>query len=817
MVNTKTKVLYVLIASGLVALLFSVYSSLNTASQDSIGAETYEGIIISHPRVFITKYNKNALQEKAQGVHSDTFALLTRRMKHEKIPRGIKELKDYIYKYGYLYQITGDKKWANYAIAAMEAFPKSIKAYGGANAGYSLAIEGLSIGFDWCYDAIVELNKKQYFVDLINTYYQGNKDNIARPGSRLPDFHNYAAPAEFAMLIAGLATYGDNPKAIDYIKEARNIMENGLTLDGAKYCVKDSVRYVDGTCNWEGVTYGRHPLFAYIKYCEAWKTATNGKINPWENSFSLLENAGYYIIYSLRPDNIFENIGDVNYSTLSYFDINNLAGLQGHFKNAYFTSFLKTHTHWKTGKKDKGIWSGRYNAPIIFYLLWHDPTVPESNLKDLPIARRFGDTIIIRTGFGPDDTFVSFKSGIHWGFHSQLDHGSFTIFKNAPLAIDSGYYDNWNWGKKHNWNYWKRTIAHNTLLIDNPDEKPVYWPKKFALENDGGQRLAWVSFRPPHLFSGSHNKPLSISDLKNRFEEFSMGKITCYEPKDNYVYIRTDLTDAYNNKYCGSGNNQPCKAKLVERQFAYLRPDFVVVFDRVDALKSSFTKKWLLHSGSYWDKSGKPELNGSSKTVMGTEEAGIAESTNTDLVTIKNGDGKLFVKTLLPMQHITRTVGGEGYEFWVGGKNRAIAPHKRYRENEDPGAWRIEIQPMREEKYDEFLNALYPCNRNTTFPPLISKIETVSKNMVGVQIKDGGKSWVVLFNRSTSGAFHKAEYTIDAASNCQHLLFGCKPNTYYEVRLSSLHGKCKVVLGESKGSSGFRSSAQGVLLFKTQF
>ena len=55
-------------------------------------------------------------------------------------------------------------------------------------------------------------------------------------------------------------------------------------------------------------------------------------------------------------------------------------------------------------------------------------------LEELPLSKRFGDVVIIRTGFKEDDTMITFKSGVHWGFHSQLDHGSFTIYKGQPAG-----------------------------------------------------------------------------------------------------------------------------------------------------------------------------------------------------------------------------------------------------------------------------------------------------------------------------------------------------------------------------------------------
>ena len=276
-------------------------SALWCLRAEANGFDRHKYVISSHPRIFITPANKKALQNKATGPLVEIYTWLIQRVNHKKIPVRLEELRDYIYKYGYLYQMSGDPQWADLVFQAMAQIPSSLEAYGGADNGYAFALEGVSAGFDWCYDLIEQNGKKQHYISMINEYYLGNEKNF----EVTQDFHNYAAQMEFAMLMAGLATYGDNPKALSYLDTASNIMEKGeLRKDGVVFRVKDSIDYVDGACNWEGATYGRKQTFAYVKYAEAWRTSTNEKINPWKDAFSKLENAGYYRIYSLRPDKL---------------------------------------------------------------------------------------------------------------------------------------------------------------------------------------------------------------------------------------------------------------------------------------------------------------------------------------------------------------------------------------------------------------------------------------------------------------------------------------------------------------------------------
>ena len=202
-----------------------------------------------------------------------------------------------------IYINTDNMQWASLAITAMEKFPAAIAAHGGANNGYGYAVEGLAIGFDWCYEPIQREGKTEFFISLINKYYIENRKNF----NDLPDFHNYAAQAEIAMLLAGLSTYGENPLSLGYISSACNY---GIRFE-KKWNLLQCKRF-SSLCRWS-LQLGRcyiytETLFSYIKYIEALRTASQGRINLWDDAYSSLENAGYYIMYSLRSDSLFENI-----------------------------------------------------------------------------------------------------------------------------------------------------------------------------------------------------------------------------------------------------------------------------------------------------------------------------------------------------------------------------------------------------------------------------------------------------------------------------------------------------------------------------
>ena len=62
----------------------------------------------------------------------------------------------------------------------------------------------------------------------------------------------------------------------------------------------------------------------------------------------------------------------------------------------------------------------------------------------LPRAALFGpnalNQVYIRSDWGPDATYVTFRAGDTFAHHGHYDAGHFTLFKGAPLAINSGTY-----------------------------------------------------------------------------------------------------------------------------------------------------------------------------------------------------------------------------------------------------------------------------------------------------------------------------------------------------------------------------------------
>jgi hypothetical protein len=305
----------------------------------------------------------------------------------------------------------------------------------------------------------------------------------------------------------------------------------------------------------------------------------------------------------------------------------------------------------------------------------------------------------IRSGWGSDDTFITFRAGHRFSHHGHQNNGAFTLFKRKPLAINSSTYT--NIFSPNRLNYAIRTIAKNSLLILRPDE--MVKTNRAGTDNvsDGGQRVVMptgsaitdIEDWEFHLDKGQHLKGGSIESFQTK--------------RASYSYVKADLTDAYNTPQHDEGGNGG-KVEKVTRQLLYLdKEDRLIVYDHVVATDPEFTKKWLLHTIH------RPDIN-SLKVLNGDSQNGILESSS-DVALINNEAGTLHLQRILPEKGVFRLVGGEDYQYYVevdgddaqlNGINMSEgASTKPWF---DAGNWRIEIQPTLPNLEDRFLVALTP-------------------------------------------------------------------------------------------------------------
>ncbi len=356
--------------------------------------------------------------------------------------------------------------------------------------------------------------------------------------------------------------------------------------------------------------------------------------------------------------------------------------------------------------------------------------------SDPPLTKHFDGIglLIARSDWSDRATWISFKASDNFWSHTHLDQGSFTLYKDRPLIIDSGYYGP-GYGSDHHLNYAYQSIAHNLVTVTDPEDRVPMPPKKRQdpprpIANDGGQR---------RIGSGwGRRAPLDIEEWNREREIYHTATLARYFDEDDLVVAVADLTPAYTNRMSGTGTfaHRTFRVRHYWRTFIYDRSeDVLIVEDDVISADPSFRKRALLHTLSRPE----PTPDGFELTVPAEREGESA--------------GHLAVHVIFPRNARKSVVGGPGREFFVDGKNydadgRIWQLVDRMRPpRPEPGRWRMEITPARPRHRDLFLTVLVPGRR--TLPPLVETLTGTGER--GVRIVGTQRTLVVRFPLDREG------------------------------------------------------------------
>ncbi len=603
-----------------------------------------------------------------------------------------------------------------------------------------LMISG-SMVYDWCYDQLTSAEKARFvnaFVRLakmLECGYPPTKDNsIVGHASEWMIMRD--------LISTGIAIYDEFPEmyhlaAGRYFREhlpARNWFYPGKAYhQGMDYL---NVRFTND-------------LFAL------WIFDRMGAGNVYNPAQQYIL---YDVIYKRRPDGQMMPSGDVNYTrnrpktyALPMF----LAS--SYYKDAYLNHEFLMRTNIDNHSK-------------IFEFLWRDTQIASKKPDDLPLTRYAGSPfgwMVARTGWGDESVIAEMKIN-EYNFlnHQHHDAGAFQLYYKGPLAIDAGTYQGSSGGynSPHNKHFFKRTIAHNSLLIYDPEEQfPAYGyggaDKSQFVANDGGQRLPGGNWRP-----AKHLDELLAGDYKTGTilaNAFGPDKHT-----PEFTYLKGDITEAYSSK-----------VSEVKRSFVFLNlqnkaiPGALIVFDKVVSSNPDFKKYWLLHSIE------EPQIKGNKFTVKRTMDgdAGMLENT-----------------VLLPelCNAEIEKVGGPGKEFWVFGTNYPNEPRGNQDEANERGAWRIEISPKKSSQEDYYLNVMQVAgNRQKKFNQ-VEKIE--SPQIVGVQLADR----IVTFSRNAALLESNFSFKVNGNESYKVIVTDLSPGTWQVKKDGTIYIKKLTVSSE---------------------
>lgn len=586
------------------------------------------------------------------------------------------------------YLTKGDSKKARRAITSMLDTLKNTN-FGTksdlSRASGSMLMVG-AIVYDWCYDKMKPEERQEYikeFVRIAGTmechYPPKRTEPVAGHSSEWMILRD--------MLSCGIAVYDEYPDMYNYV--IKMLFEDYIPVRNFIY---------SGHNYHQGTGYVTVRFLNDLNSLWILDKMGAGPVYDASQQFVL-----YDFIYRRRPDGQVLPTGDVNPAPRnkpqSY-------AMPAMLAASYYQDPYLMYEYERKPSVEQHM--------LILELLWRDFDLKGKTPDDLPLTRYSGTPfgwMIARTGWDADCVMAEMKINENFiGNHQHLDGGSFQIYYKGPLAIDSGSYQGSSGGynSPHNKNYCKRTIAHNSLLIYDPQEKFACWnygggDKTEFAANDGGQRMPgdrWDTCRSFESLLG---------------EDYTVGKALAHGfgpdmQTPEWSYLKGDITKAYTSK-----------VKDVKRSFAFLNlgqeehPAALIVYDRIVSSDPSFRKYWLLHSIE------EPSLDKGAFTVART----------------KDGDsGMLRCNVLLPENDALsmEKVGGQGKEFWVFGENYPNKATTRPDPCNERGEWRVELSSNDLSEETLFLNVMQVADNSCKNLLPVSRID--AGKVVGAAIAD---------------------------------------------------------------------------------
>lgn len=519
------------------------------------------------------------------------------------------------------------------------------------------------------------------------------------------------------------------------VLDGSQISKPSLILKSQQYFL-DIMRALALTEGWpEGYTYWINDRGFIIALASA--AYLNGLTNSKNQNTirEVLRRVGYWMAHATRPDNKIEGFGDegsrtdLKDETRRVIDI--IAELTSDSKLALYSLFIGSIHGQSSYFRDYAWGFFLFNNPMLLpnNMLGQAPSLDSLKLESSELFGRDAfNQIFIRSSWDENSTFMSFRSGDIFTHHGHYDAGHFTLFKGAPLIVNSSTYGAFK--SENRLNYSIRTIAKNSLLVLR--EKEIVRPNRFFVENviDGGQRVilpTGSAIRNIQHWQSNIGKGLHLEGGDILYYDFTPGV---------YTYILSDITQAYNTPSYDEGG-EGGKVRKARRSLMYLyEEDVLLVFDELAVTDKEFIKKWVGHTVN------KPLLK-NYKVLVGDDSDGILESSDDEFF-VSNKNGRLVVNRLYPEDALVRLVGGGGYQYYVEvDGNERLFDGINMKEGAsskpwfDVANWRFEIQPQRRKEKDHFLISFVP-SLDEYREGIVKKMKTLHGDVYGVEVGNTG-------------------------------------------------------------------------------
>lgn len=729
------------------------------------GVVTAKTVMPTHPRLFVSKDDLPLIIKRlnhpdynqVRKAFDQQLAFPTDGVSKDGAPDEKIRQKMEAAAFQYLIDPEKNINYGREAIKTAKSYLSSIKKVSGyaQNLYCYEAVVGASVVYDWCYNLLTPEDKKELIAGMKRVCCLGEYC-LERTTPKQYLSGHYGENGATVFLAMGIATYDEDQEYFDFeyaeqcnrFAASRNPMyEAGTHHQGSQYI---AVRYFSEI------------IQAYM--------LEKLKLNPYTDKISKLAYRGIYQTVPQLTDMDGMPEGDChNALGMGYFPYPNIAAQMSK------DPVLQSYSKWYLTKSDN------YSMRAFIF---HDAALKAEPIEKLSLTKFFpspSGIMIARTKWDFEQKNYDSKAMVvlmnmreySAKNHVHLDNGHFSVYYKGHLALDAGIYqgkdDENGWGKQNYVDYYARTVAHNSVLIYDPEEPYPFegWNKR-ATTRDGGQfsfkNFAWDTSK--EMFDAGKSAQVLACDI-------AQGNAP------EYSYLKGDMTRAYNcppNVWV-----YPAKTDTVRRSFVFLNlksdkvPGALIVMDKIVSTNAAFKKTWLLHSQN---------------------EPAIFKNAIEFQNTANGRNGKLHDDILLPETNNQKIekIGGAGKEYWVDGKNRGSVTQ------EDAGCWRIELSPVKPSLSDNFLNVIQVMDVTPAQNPLAVTKSFASKgNYVVVAIADRVVAQLLSMDKNEN----ELEFTTGTKDrNYKMLVTDLAKGTW---TVTSTSGTQKIIVTDSTGTAYFNS------------
>ncbi|WP_051697530.1 heparinase II/III family protein [Prevotella sp. 10(H)] len=701
------------------------------------------------PRLWVNKNNLEEVRERL--TKGENLAIWREVEKKAKEPFAFefnirkeifynKELEDVVIIKAFYYLMTGDRTVGNEAVRLMSDY-LSVLEYGNVRHGditreIGKSIYSAALTYDWCYSLLNEKDKQSLYDNMMRLApdmeigWPPFKENIVNG-------HASEAQVNRDLLAMSIAIYDKDNEPYRYTSYL--MLERLLPMRAFEY---QSPRHN------QGFDYGayRHGWEMHA----AWMFYRMTGMRIFDDNITALSK---YWLYMQLPDGRRFSDGD------------RFAKTHVSFSETLLLDYAYANDPILKGEFERigGLERAKKN-PVLFLLVNNPDMKANPSLDELPLTINYGTVLgglSARTGWDmskeSNDVAAEIRGGgYHFGNHQHSNAGSFQIYYRGEQVIEAGIYR--AYGTPYDFNFYKRSVAHNTILVKDPDERLMPRTKL----NDGGSRFNQRTPKTPHETQTDpwfdYGTVLSA--------DFESGT-----QKPSYSYFKADLTAAYYSKISN-----------YTRSFCFLNldrediPAAIILADDLTTSKADFDKFWKINTLN------EPVRSQQNVVLYNTTSGGLTGRTHINMLLPLPEDREIEISSLKDSTSIL----GPQYQI------KSTLP--------ETNAYQVVVYPKEKKKHNRFLT-VFQMAAGDTKPLPVDFQEKDNKYIISLHDR------IVCMSASSDQIQQAFILTFDKAGESQILITDLKPGFWnVKDKANNIDLNIKVEAGKNtiffKGGKG---------------